>query len=634
MPLLTLSDAHLAFGTHVLLDGANVSIEAGQKIGLLGRNGAGKSTFLRVIQTEQALDSGELWIRPGVRVASLSQELPPGNEQSVYQYVANGLEPLGELLARFFELSHQSDVDLDELGRLQTQIEAKDGWTLNQRVERTLSDLGLDGNAKMSSLSGGWRRRVGLARAFVTEPDLLILDEPTNHLDLPTIAWLEEQLKAFRGAILVVTHDRAFLQSIATQIIEIDRGNLIEWTGDYQGFLKHKEHLLKAEESANALFDKRLAQEEVWIRQGIKARRTRNEGRVRALKAMRDERAGRRERSGDASFSVESSDQSGKIVSELEHVTVEYGNRRIIDDFSTKILRGDKIGIIGANGAGKTTLIKAILGMLEPTSGNIKLGTKLNIAYFDQTRGNLDPSKTLLENICDGRDFIEIDGKQRHGISYLQDFLFTPDRLRQPIESLSGGEQNRAILAKIFSKPANLLVLDEPTNDLDMETLELLEEILLDFEGTVLLVSHDREFMNNVVTSTMWLDGSGKVREYVGGYDDWIRQGGRFDSIKASAKAKLEVAPTVNSKPAAKPASTAAPKKKKLSFKDQRELEALPGQIEAAENDIAALEAEIADPSFFSKPHSESEPIYARLSELQEQLEGYLERWMELESDD
>jgi len=632
MPLLTLSDASLAFGTHVLLDSANLTVEPGQKIGLLGRNGAGKSTFLKILQSKHQLDSGELWIDSGVRIASLSQELPEGSDLTVYQFVAGGLEPLGELLSKFYELSHKADVDLDELGRLQSQIEAKDGWTLNQRVERTLSDLGLDGAAKMSSLSGGWRRRVGLARAFVTAPDLLILDEPTNHLDLPTIAWLEEQLRAYRGALLVVTHDRMFLQSIATHIVELDRGNLIEWAGDYEGFLKHKEHLLKAEETANALFDKKLAQEEVWIRQGIKARRTRNEGRVRALKAMRDERAGRRERSGDASFSVDTADRSGKIVSELEHVSIRYDERTIIRDFSTKVLRGDKIGIIGANGAGKTTLIKAILGMIEPTQGHIKLGTKLSVAYFDQTRGNLDPSKSLLENICDGRDFIEINGKQRHGISYLQDFLFTPDRLRQPIESLSGGEQNRAILAKIFSKPANLLVLDEPTNDLDMETLELLEEILLEFEGTVLLVSHDRSFMNNVVTSTIWLDGTGAVREYVGGYDDWLRQGGSLERTSNDTR-DVQAAKAKRETPKSEPAKAQA-KKRKLSFKEQRELDQLPQQIEAAEQRIEELESLIAAPEFHTKPHSETEVVYAELSELQEQLEHYLERWMELESED
>jgi len=628
MPLLRLDNASLAFGTHVLLDGVELHLFRGQKIGLLGRNGAGKSSLLKIVNGQNVIDSGDYWMRPGTRVATLSQDLPCADEQTVFEVVAQGLSPVGELLQEFNQLANAAEVDVDKLAKVQSQIDALDGWSIQTRVDTILSQLGLSADVKMGTLSGGWRRRVSLAQALVVEPDILLLDEPTNHLDIPAIAWLEEQLANFRGAILFVTHDRAFLQRVANAIVELDRGRLIKWEGDYQGFLKFKEEQLAAEERANDLFDKKLAQEEVWIRQGIKARRTRNEGRVRELKAMRDERAARKEQQGNANFGVEQADRSGKIVSELDHVNVSYDGRTIIRDFSSVIMRGDKIGIIGVNGAGKSTLIKTILGQLEPTSGSVKLGTKLEIAYFDQLRESLDPEKNLVENVCEGRDFIEINGAKRHGISYLSDFLFAPERLRIPVGALSGGEQNRAILAKLFSKPANLLVLDEPTNDLDLETLELLEDILLNFEGTLMLVSHDREFMNNVVTSTIAIDGNGGVREYVGGYDDWVRQGGTLAPIE---KAKEKTAAAINS--AADKTVAPVKAKKKLSYKDQRELDQLPAKIEALEEKLAALTAQTSDADFYTQTLEVTQPVLQELAEVEQSLEACLERWMELDSE-
>lgn len=626
MPLLRLDQASLAYGTHVLLDHVDLQLFRGQKIGLLGRNGAGKSSLLKIINGTNTIDSGDYWVRPGTKIATLSQELPDADDKTVYEVVAEGLHPIGDLLAQFHRLTAQDDIDFDELAKVQAQIDSLDGWSVETRVSTVLSQLELNADSLMKELSGGWRRRVALGQALVVEPDILILDEPTNHLDIEAIKWLEEQLQNFRGAMLFVTHDREFLQQIANNIIELDRGSLIAWEGSYQGFLNHKEAELAAEERANELFDKKLAQEEVWIRQGIKARRTRNEGRVRALKAMRDERMQRRERQGSATFSVEGADRSGKIVSELENVSLSYDGRTIIDNFSTVIMRGDKIGIIGANGAGKSTLIKLLLGKIQPNSGSVKLGTKIEVAYFDQLRESLDPTKNLVENVCEGRDFIEINGHKRHGISYLSDFLFSPERLRIPVGALSGGEQNRAILAKLFSKPANLLVLDEPTNDLDLETLELLEEILLNFEGTLLLVSHDRAFMNNVITSTISLDGSGKVREYVGGYDDWIRQGGTL-SVAKQRPAKSATTKTAEEvKPKTKPA-------KKLSYKVQRELEQLPGTIEALEAEIAELEGVVADPAFYDRDVTEQTVQFEKISATQAKLDEALERWMELDAD-
>ncbi len=632
MPLLKLDKAERQFGTHILLDQVEFKVRAGDRIGLLGRNGAGKSTLMKVINGDMALESGERWLRGGTKISYLDQSLPDADDQDVYDVVAHGLAEVGDALAQYHHCIIEND--MDGLARAGAVLEAKDGWSLQQRVETVISQLQLPADALMSTLSGGWRRRVALGQALVSEPDILLLDEPTNHLDIPAIEWLETQLQSYPGAIIFVTHDRAFLQKLANTIVELDRGHIRSWKGDYQGFLRFREQQLAAEETENALFDKRLAEEEKWIRQGIKARRTRNEGRVRALKAMRVERSERRDKTGNAEFKMESADRSGKRVAEVKHVSQSYDGKTVIRDFSTLVTRGDRIGIVGANGAGKSTLLKILLGKLQPESGTVELGTKLEVAYFDQLRANLDPEKNLIDNVCGGQDFIEINGKRRHAISYLGDFLFGPDRVRTPMKALSGGEQNRAILAKLFSKPANLLVLDEPTNDLDIETLELLEEILLEFKGTVLLVSHDRDFMDNVVTSTLVLEGGGRIEEYVGGYGDWLARGGKLRALDApQGSASAPVAPTDAS---ATPANaedqsvSAQPKKQKLSYKDQRELDALPERIEALENQQAELEAAISDPAFYQKDHAETEPVLKQLSDLNAELEAAYARWEEL----
>jgi len=625
MPLLKLDKAYLHYGTHVLLDHVEFIVRAGDRIGLLGRNGAGKTTLMKVINGDIALESGERWLRGGTRIAYLDQSLPPADDQDVYDVVAHGLAEVGDLLARYHHCILEGD--MDALATVQTALEAKDGWRLQQKVESVISQLQLPAEAKMSSLSGGWRRRVALGAALVSEPDILMLDEPTNHLDIPAIEWLETQLQDYPGAIIFVTHDRAFLQSLANTIVEIDRGHIRSWEGHYHDFLEFRDQQLAAEERENALFDKRLAEEEKWIRQGIKARRTRNEGRVRALKAMRVERSQRREKTGSAEFQMESADRSGKRVAELEHISHSYGGRTIIRDFSTLVSRGDRIGIVGANGAGKSTLLKILLGELQPDAGKVTLGTKLEVAYFDQLRAHLDPNKNLIDNVCGGQDFIEINGKRRHAISYLGDFLFGPERVRTPVKALSGGEQNRAILAKLFSKPANLLVLDEPTNDLDVETLELLEEILLEFKGTVLLVSHDREFMDNVVTSILVLRGNGEIEEHVGGYSSWAERGGRLTSIDDS---NLDVPEQAAPPEPAKPAAEKKTERKKLSYKDQRELDALPGLIEELETAQGELEATVSTPEFYQQQREVTEAALQQLAELQAKLDAAYQRWEEL----
>ncbi|MEZ5567582.1 MAG: ATP-binding cassette domain-containing protein [Halioglobus sp.] len=640
MPLLRLESAALHYGTQVILDAVNLSVTREQKIGLLGRNGAGKTTLLKALAGDIELDGGTRWQRPGTRLAWLRQELPQANDESVFDHVAGGLEEVGNLLAQYHRLSAQGgEVDMAALARVQTALEARDGWAMQQRVDSIISRLALPAEAPMSSLSGGWRRRVALARALVNDPDVLLLDEPTNHLDIPAIRWLEEQIREFRGAVLLITHDRQFLQSVCNVMAELERGHLTLWEGDYHGFLRHRDAEQEAEERANALFDKRLAQEEVWIRQGIKARRTRNEGRVRALKAMRDERAQRRERQGRAEFAVEDAERSGKRVVELEHVSHAYGGRPVISDFSTIIQRGDRIGIVGANGAGKTTLVKILLGELTPDSGTVTHGTRLEIAYSDQLREKLDPGKTLIDNVCGGQEFIEINGRRRHGISYLGDFLFTPERVRTPVRALSGGEQNRAVLARLFSRPANLLVLDEPTNDLDMETLELLEEILLGFEGTVLLVSHDRVFMDNVLTSLIVLDGKVGVSEHVGGYSDWVARGGTLGDAQTPANAPAAtVTPSADGRAVegrsgtgSAPAVVKSSAGKKLSYKEQRELAELPLRIEQLESRQTVMAREMEDASFYAQPASSIAAHAETLAQVQELLEQAIERWAELE---
>ncbi|MCB1704978.1 MAG: ATP-binding cassette domain-containing protein [Halioglobus sp.] len=628
MPLLRLDSAHLQYGTQVILDQVSLSITKGEKLGLLGRNGTGKTTLLKVLAGELSADSGERWVRPGTRIARLQQTLPEADELSVYDVVAAGLADAGRLLSEYHRLVQAEQPDMAMLSRVQTQLEAADGWQLQQRVETTISQLQLPAEATMGQLSGGWRRRVALAQALVSQPDLLLLDEPTNHLDIPAIRWLEEQLASFSGAIILITHDRRFLQNVANSIAELDRGHLTQWRGDYQGFLRHREQQLEAEERANELFDKKLAQEEVWIRQGIKARRTRNEGRVRALKALRTERQNRRERTGSANFAVETSGQSGKIVAELQHVDKSFGGQVVLKDVSTIIQRGDRVGIVGPNGAGKSTLVKLLLGKLEPDAGKILFGSKLELAYSDQLRDQLDPQKNLIDNVCGGQDFIEINGKRRHAISYLGDFLFSPERVRTPVKALSGGEQNRAILAKLFSRPANLLVLDEPTNDLDIETLELLEEILLTFDGTVLLVSHDRDFMDNVVTSLLVLEGDGVVTEQAGGYSDWEARGGQLRSGR-SEQGAAAASPAAAS--AGTPPAAAAPKKNKLSYKLQRELDSLPAVIEALEQRQQALETAIAKADFYQQDHATVQQTLDELASVQAEMEATFERWSILE---
>jgi ABC transport system ATP-binding/permease protein len=637
MTLLKLTDVSLAYGNNPLLDGVSWQIARGERVCIIGRNGTGKSSMLSLVKGSQLPDDGEIWRAPGLKIGELPQELPVADERTVFDVVAEGLAGVGQLLADYHHLSQniQNEADLDKLMHVQQELEAKDGWRLQQLVDSTLSRLQLPADKTLAELSGGWRRRVLLAQALVSEPDLLLLDEPTNHLDIGAIAWLEEALTGFNGAVLFITHDRAFLQNLATRILELDRGHMIDWNGDYASFLVHKDQQLAAEETANALFDKKLAQEEVWIRQGIKARRTRNEGRVRALKALRAERGERREHQGKANIQIDAAEKSGKQVIVVEHASFGHpSGELLVRDFSMVLQRGDRIGLLGANGTGKTTLLKLLLGDLQPTSGTVEAGTKLEVAYFDQLRHQLELEKTVIDNVAEGRDFITIDGQNRHVLSYLGDFLFSPQRARTPVKALSGGERARLLLAKLFSKPSNLLVLDEPTNDLDVETLELLEEVLLSFQGTVLMVSHDRAFLDNVVTSTLVFEGNGVVREYVGGYQDWLRQGGSVKLLgigegKDSKEAKAQAAQAKSATPQA--AAEPAPAKKKLSYKIQRELEALPGKIDAVEKGIAALQEEMAQPTFYQQSAEHTGATIAKLEAMQLELDGLLERWAELE---
>lgn len=630
MSLIKIEKAGLSYGLQVLLDGVDLSIEKGQRLCLIGRNGAGKSSLLKVIAGEVDLDKGEVIRQSGIRIARLEQDLPEADDRLVFDAVAAGSDGVGQLLAEYRALSHSADISDAQLARmtqLQQQIEARDGWSLQQKVEEIISRLELPAERYMRELSGGWRRRVALARALVLEPDVLLLDEPTNHLDIAAIEWLEKQLLIFNGALIFITHDRSLLQALATHIAELDRGHLRYWQGNYASFLVYREQALADEARHNELFDKRLAQEEVWIRQGIKARRTRNEGRVRALKALRVERAQRREVVGKANFALASSGDSGKLVAELIDVAYAWGDKQIIKHFSTRIMRGDRIGLVGANGAGKSTLLKLILGELQPQSGTVRLGTNLQVSYFDQLRDQLDLDKNAVDNIAEGREFIDIDGKSKHIFSYLGDFLFSGERARTPLRALSGGERNRVLLAKLFSKPANLLVLDEPTNDLDVETLELLEEILTDYPGTILLVSHDREFLNNIVSSVIAFEGRGNVLEYVGGYDDWIRQGGKWtqaDELPPADSAKA-ITPTQAAAP------KASPKAKKLSYKFQKEFDELPQKIETLELRLDALQTETTASDFYAQPAAAVEKKLQELAQVQQQLDDCFERWAELE---
>lgn len=631
MPLIKLSKLQLHYGEQIIFDEVDLQLDPGDRLCIIGRNGVGKSTMLKVILGQAHLDSGEVWKSPSVEVASLSQDLPEQEDISVYDFVAGGMPQLLEDLKAYDKAVE--DNQFDKLEALQQRIEAKDGWNLNNRVEQVLTRLELDPKASLKSLSGGWRRRVALAQALVVKPDVLLLDEPTNHLDIAAIQWLESQLNNFPGAIVFITHDRTFLQNCANRIGELDRGHLRLWSGDYESFLVFREEQLETEAKHNALFDKRLAQEEVWIRQGIKARRTRNEGRVRALKEMRKERQDRRERPKSAKIEHNSEVASGKLVAEMLDVHFSWKDKEtgiekvIVDRFSSTILRGDKVGLLGPNGVGKSTLLKIILGEVEPQSGSVRTGTKLSVAYFDQLRDQLDLEKSAIDNIAGGRESIEINGKSRHIISYLQDFLFSGERARTPIKSLSGGERNRILLAKLFSKPSNLLVMDEPTNDLDAETLELLEDLLMNYDGTLLLVSHDRSFLDNVVTSTIAFEGKGKLREYVGGYNDWIHQGGKWPELeneKASAK-------TETLKEESKP-DAGSVKSKKLSYKLQHELDTLPAELEKLESSVDELQTEIAAPEFYEQDQNLVNKALKKLSDLQSTLEEKYARWEELEA--
>lgn len=628
MALIRCRNIGVSFGGPPILAEVNLAIDAGERVSLLGRNGTGKSTLLKLIAGEVKADNGDLECKRSVKIACLVQEVPAGIEGSVFDVVASGLGEMAALLKAFHQVtlrvSHDhSEQAFAELEKIQHEVEVAGAWQLNQQVESMLSKMQLDGEMLFDQLSGGMKRRVLLARALVINPDLLLLDEPTNHLDLEAIQWLEEQLFAFPGALLFITHDRAFMRKLSTRIVELDRGRLTSYPCDYDQYLKRRQEFLQAEETANALFDKKLAQEEVWIRQGIKARRTRNEGRVRDLEKMRRERAERRNKIGKVDMKIAHGEQSGKLIVEAEDVAFGYEAHTIIKKLSTTILRGDKVGIIGPNGVGKTTLLRILLGDLKPQTGRVRMGTKQSIAYFDQMRDQLDEEASVLDNVSQGRERIEINGKQKHVMGYLQDFLFAPDRARSPIKALSGGERNRLLLARLFTKPANILVMDEPTNDLDIETLELLEELILEFPGTVLLVSHDREFLNNVVSSTLVFENDGEVNDYVGGYDDWLRQRAIAPKKDMNESGK-------------KPVPTAQPKEKKskkLGYKEQRELEALPRQIEALEAEIEQLHEKMAQPDFFQQEKEMITKTQATLKQAEERLKLSYQQWEALESD-
>lgn len=625
MPLVTLQDIYLSYGQPPLIDHINLVIERGERVCLIGRNGAGKSTLLKILNGQITADDGILKRASGVKIAQLEQSVPQDTKGSVFDVITQGLGAEGELAKRYHHLvlalsENPSDRIMRDLEACQTELDRVNGWDINQRVESIITKMDLEADADIASLSGGYKRRVLLARALVCDPDLLLLDEPTNHLDIDAIQWVEQFLLKWEGSLLFISHDRRFMDNLATRFIEIDRGQLAEFNCNYATYLKRKEDILEIEDKQNALFDKRLSQEEVWIRQGIKARRTRNEGRVRALEAMRREYADRRKRLGTARMNIHQAEKSGKIVAEAKNISFTFegeNDTAVVSNFSTLIQRGDKVGFIGRNGVGKTTLIKLLLGELSPQQGSIKTGTNLNIAYFDQYRSTLDEEKTVQDNVSGGRDMLEIDGKSRHVISYLQDFLFAPERCRQPVKALSGGERNRLLLAKLFTQPSNVLVLDEPTNDLDIDTLDLLEELLIDYKGTIILVSHDRAFLNNVVTSTMVFEGNGIIEQYVGGYDDWLRQR-KVDETRKAVPVATSGKPKNNAK--------------KLSYKDQRELDQLPELIESLETQIDEITELISQPDFYKAERVEIEKTEQQLAEIQQQLNRSYQRWEELDA--
>ncbi len=628
MALVSLQGVNVSFGGPRLLEGVDLSIDRGERVCLVGRNGTGKSTIMRLIAREVRPDSGKIVSQQNVRITLLTQEVPQKLFGSVFDVVSAAFGEQGKLLAQYHHVSARlahdhSEKLMAELEDVQHKFEAAGGWQMQQKVEEILTRLQLPEDAEFSELSGGLKRRVLLAKALAGEPDLLLLDEPTNHLDIDAIAWLEEFLLTFGGTLLFVTHDRALLQKLATRIVDLDRGRLTSWPGNYQSYLELKQAALDAEAVENAKFDKKLATEEVWIRQGVKARRTRNEGRVRALKDLRRIRSERREVTGTARMQMQEAERTGKLVIEATHVSHAYNDRTIIRDFSTTIIRGDKIGIIGPNGSGKTTLLKILLGELKPQKGTVKHGTNLEVAYLDQHRAQLDDEKTVQDNVAYGSDHVTINGNQRHVIGYLQDFLFAPARARSPVKVLSGGERNRLLLAKLFTQPSNVLVLDEPTNDLDIETLDLLEELLMDYPGTVLLVSHDRAFINNVVTSTLVLEGEGRVNEYVGGYDDWLRQKRRKSEVLAAPVKQEEQKPAPGQ---------LKEKPRKLTFKEQKELDVLPKRIEGLDAEQQQITATMADPAFYRESGKKVAETKARLEAVEKELSEVYKRWEELEA--
>jgi ATP-binding cassette subfamily F protein uup len=626
--LVALDHVSLAFGDLPLLDAATLQIERGERVAVLGRNGAGKSSLLRIVSGEQRPDEGSVWTKPGLRPARLEQDVPFSTDRTVFAVVADGLGDLSDLVARYHQTAVQiagasTPALLETLGRLQHELEERDGWRIEQRVELVLERLGLPSEAIVNTLSGGWKRRVLLAKALVAEPELLLLDEPTNHLDLSAILWLETFLSEYTGAVVFVTHDRAFLQRVATRIVEIDRGRLTSWSGDYATFLRKKDEWLANDAIRQQTFDHRLEKEEAWIRQGVKARRTRNEGRVRALMAMREERAARREQQGSIRLQIERAQSSGAMVIELDGISKAFGSKHVVRPFSTRIMRGDRVGLIGPNGSGKTTLLRLLLKELEPDAGEVRYGAKVDVVYYDQEREQLDPERTIFDTIADGNDSVTVNGRSRHVNAYLRDFLFPPDRAQSLVKTLSGGERNRLLLARLFTRQANLLVLDEPTNDLDLETLEILEAQLAGWPGTLLLVTHDRAFLDNLVTSTFVFEGEGVVNEYVGGYEDWLRQ--RPTAPKADSVASREPSRFA----AGKAPSHASGK---LSYREQREFEELPARIEALEAEQRTLNRTIAAPEFYKESPEAIVRALEQVERIELDLAGLYARWDALDS--